>query len=64
MWVEACGQIFFSLGICMGTMTSYASFNSKDKPIIGDSFLICCINACISFIAGFAVFSIVGTLIL
>ena len=64
MWAEACGQIFFSLGICMGTMTSYASFNPSDKPIIRDSFLICIVNATISFIAGFAVFSIVGTLIL
>lgn len=63
MWVEACGQIFFSLGICMGTMTSYASFNHRDKPIIGDSFLICIINATVSFVAGFAVFSIVGFLI-
>lgn len=62
MWADACGQIFFSLGICMGTMTSYASFNPIKKPIIGDGFLIALTNCTISFIAGFAVFSIVGYL--
>ena len=63
MWASACGQIFFSLGICMGTMTSYSSFNPIDKPIIGDGFKIAFINAGISFFAGFAVFSVVGYLI-
>ena len=63
MWAKACGQIFFSLGICMGTMTSYSSFNPIDKPIIGDGFKIAFINAGISFFAGFAVFSTVGYLI-
>ena len=63
MWAQACGQIFFSLGICMGTMTSYSSFNPIDKPIIGDGFKIAFINAGISFFAGFAVFSVVGYLV-
>lgn len=63
MWAKACGQIFFSLGICMGTMTSYSSFNPIDKPIIGDGFKIAFINAGISFFSGFAVFSTVGYLI-
>lgn len=63
MWADACGQIFFSLGICMGTMTSYSSFNPVNKPIIGDGFKIAFTNALISFIAGFACFSIVGYLV-
>jgi len=63
MWSEACGQIFFSLGICMGSMTSYASYNPIDKPIIKDAFIIGLCNSTISFIAGFAVFAIVGYLI-
>jgi SNF family Na+-dependent transporter len=62
MWSEACGQIFFSLGICMGSMTSYASYNKVDKPIIRDSFIIAMANCTVSFIAGFAVFSVVGYL--
>ena len=63
MWAQACGQIFFSMGICMGTMTSYSSFNPIDKPIIGDGFKIAFINSGISFFSGFAVFSVVGYLI-
>ena len=63
MWAQACGQIFFSLGICMGTMTSYSSYNDKNKPIIGDAFRIGITNSLISFCAGFAVFSTVGYLI-
>ena len=63
MWAQACGQIFFSLGICMGTMTAYSSYNDKYKPIIGDAFRIALTNSFISFCAGFAVFSVVGYLI-
>lgn len=63
MWAQACGQIFFSLGICMGSMTSYSSFNPVEKPIIGDGIKIALINSFISFMAGFAVFSVVGYLI-
>lgn len=62
MWSEACGQIFFSLGICMGSMTSYASYNPISKPIISDAFIIGLTNSTISFVAGFAVFSVVGYL--
>jgi len=47
----------------MGTMTSYSSFNPVDKPIIGDGFKIAITNSCISFFAGFAVFSVVGYLV-
>lgn len=63
MWAQACGQIFFSLGICMGSMTSYSSFNPIDKPIIGDGIKIALTNSLISFMAGFAVFSVVGYLV-
>ena len=63
MWAQACGQIFFSLGICMGTMTSYSSYNDKNKPIIGDAFRIALTNSFISFMADFAVFSTVGYLV-
>lgn len=62
MWAEACAQIFFSVGVCMGVMTSYASYNPIDKPIIGDSFRIAFYNSLLSFFAGFAVFSVVGYL--
>jgi len=62
MWADAVGQIFFSLGVCMGVMTSYASYNRKNKPIIRDVFVISFGNCALSFFAGFAVFSVVGYL--
>lgn len=43
-------------------MTSYGSYNEVKKPIILDSFIISCCNCGFSFIAGFAVWSIVGYL--
>jgi len=62
MWADALGQIFFSLGVCMGVMTSYASYNRRNKPIIRDVMAISFGNCMLSFCAGFAVFSIVGYL--
>jgi len=43
-------------------MTSYGSYNDIKKPIILDSFIISCCNCGFSFIAGFAVWAIVGYL--
>lgn len=62
IWADAAGQIFFSLGVCMGVMTSYASYNRRNKPIIRDVMIISFGNCLLSFYAGFAVFSIVGYL--
>lgn len=46
----------------MGVMTSYASYNPRDKPIIKNAFVISIGNCSLSFFAGFAVFSVVGYL--
>lgn len=62
MWAEACAQIFYSLGVCMGVMTSYASYNPVNMPIVSNAFKIAFGNCGFSFFAGFAVFSTVGYL--
>ena len=46
----------------MGVMTSYASYNPVDKPIIGDALKVAFGNSAFSFFAGFAVFSVAGYL--
>lgn len=46
----------------MGIMTSYGSYNPVRKPIILDNCIICFCNSGMSFIAGFAVWSVVGFL--
>jgi len=43
-------------------MTSYGSYNEPKKPIIMDSIIISVCNCSFSFIAGFAVWSVVGYL--
>jgi SNF family Na+-dependent transporter len=62
MWNLATSQIFFSIGVCMGIMTSYGSYNKVNKPIIMDSFIIAMTNSFISFVSGFAVFTVIGYL--
>lgn len=44
----------------MGGMTSMASYNRINKPLIFDSVLICFLNSLVSFISGFAVWTVVG----
>ena len=61
-WADAAGQIFFGLSVCLGIMTSYGSYNDIRKPVILDSFIISVSNCSFSFIAGFAVWAIVGYL--
>lgn len=43
-------------------MTSYGSYNPVNKPIILDSFIISVSNCSFSFVAGFAVWMVVGYL--
>lgn len=43
-------------------MTSYGSYNPVEKPIIMDSVIISISNCGFSFVAGFAVWSVVGYL--
>lgn len=62
VWADAVGQIFFSIGVCMGIMTSYGSYNPVKKPIILDNMVICISNSSVSFVSGFAVWAIVGFL--
>ena len=62
IWTDAAGQIFFSLGLCEGVLTAQGSYNAYRKPVIFDTVLIAVINCSFSFLAGFAVFSVVGYL--
>jgi len=46
----------------MGIMTSYGSYNPVRKPIIMDNLIIAVSNSTVSFVSGFAVWSVVGYL--
>ena len=60
MWSEAVSQIFFSIGITFGVMTAYASYMDRNSPVFANSLFISLGNSFYSFIAGFAVFGVVG----
>mmetsp|Transcript_139792 Transcript_139792/g.243374 ORF Transcript_139792/g.243374 Transcript_139792/m.243374 type:complete len:795 (-) Transcript_139792:289-2673(-) len=62
IWTDAAGQIFFSLSVCLGVMTSYGSYNSKDSPMTANIFIIAISNSVFSFLCGFAVFGTLGFL--
>ena len=62
VWLSAYAQVFFSLSLAQGILITYASFLRKESDITNNAFIISLADAGTSFLAGFAVFSIVGYL--
>ncbi|XP_020907475.1 sodium- and chloride-dependent GABA transporter 1 [Exaiptasia diaphana] len=60
VWVYAATQIFWSLGIGFGAILTFGSYNKFSNNCYKDSIIITSINCITSFVAGFAVFSILG----
>lgn len=60
IWMNACGQIFFSLSLAFGTMITYASYQPKNSDVAKNASIIALANCGFSFLAGFAIFSTLG----
>jgi len=60
VWRNAYGQVFFSLSLGFGTLLVYASFMPKNTEVPNSAFITSFANCAFSFLAGFAVFSVLG----
>ncbi|MDH5297795.1 MAG: sodium-dependent transporter [Desulfobulbaceae bacterium] len=60
VWAAAFGQIFFTLSLGFGIMITYASYLPARSDIAKNALVTCVVNCLYSFVAGFAVFGIVG----
>eukprot|EP00921_Rhytidocystis_pertsovi_P017418 GHVQ01027408.1.p1 GENE.GHVQ01027408.1~~GHVQ01027408.1.p1 ORF type:complete len:1047 (+),score=237.35 GHVQ01027408.1:966-4106(+) len=62
VWSKAAGQIYFSIGVGYGVMTSYASYNKPQQNVAVDTLVVALSNSAVSLLAGVAVFSVCGYL--
>ncbi len=60
VWTAAFGQIFFTLSLGFGIMITYASYLPRRTNIFSNALWTSGINCFFSFVAGFAVFSVLG----
>jgi len=60
VWVQAAGQIFFSLSVAGGGLITLSSYNNFNNNILRDTLIVCIGNCMTSFVAGFAIFSVLG----
>uniref|UniRef100_A0A3Q1GNI7 Solute carrier family 6 member 22, tandem duplicate 2 n=1 Tax=Acanthochromis polyacanthus TaxID=80966 RepID=A0A3Q1GNI7_9TELE len=59
VWMDAAGQILFSYAVCSCCLPSLGSYNKYNNNCY-DAFALCTLNSLTSFVAGFAVFSVLG----
>lgn len=62
VWLAAYSQVFFSITLAFGVMPAYASYLPKGSDINSNALWVTALDAAISFVAGFAVFTILGFL--
>ncbi|XP_033995000.1 solute carrier family 6 member 22, tandem duplicate 2 [Trematomus bernacchii] len=60
VWMDAGSQVFYSYGVCTGVLTSLGSYNKYSNNCYRDCVYLCLLNSLTSFVAGFAIFSVLG----
>lgn len=62
VWSVACSQVFFSISLTFGLLTSFGSHCKRDEPVFLNSCVVIGLNSMYSFVTGFAVFCALGHL--
>uniref|UniRef100_A0A1I8J7H8 Transporter n=1 Tax=Macrostomum lignano TaxID=282301 RepID=A0A1I8J7H8_9PLAT len=60
IWSAAAVQIFYSLGVAFGCLTTMSSYNKFRNNCYKDALIVAGINSGTSIFAGFAIFSVIG----
>ncbi|XP_018602390.1 solute carrier family 6 member 22, tandem duplicate 2 isoform X2 [Scleropages formosus] len=60
VWVDAGTQIFYSYGVCTGSLVALGSYNKYNNNCYKDCMYLCLLSSGTSFVAGFAIFSVLG----
>jgi solute carrier family 6 (neurotransmitter transporter, glycine) member 5/9 len=62
VWYNAVTQVFFSLTVCFGCITMYASYNKFNHNIRRDALIVTTLDTFTSLLAGCTIFGILGNL--
>ncbi len=60
VWIDAYGQVFFSLSLAMGIMVTYSSYLPKKSDINNSAFMTAFANCGFEFLAAIGIFGILG----
>ena len=60
LWVDATGQVFYSLSIMMAIMFAYGSYLGDDANVAGDAVIIAFSDMAISVLSGIVMFATMG----
>lgn len=60
IWIDACGQVFYSLSIMMAIMFAYGSYLPEDSNIARDAVIIAFSDLAISVLSGIVMFTTMG----
>ena len=60
LWVDAVGQVFYSLSIMMAIMFAYGSYLGNDADVAADAMIIAFSDMAISVLSGVVLFSTMG----
>nr|CAB3266321.1 sodium- and chloride-dependent taurine transporter [Phallusia mammillata] len=60
VWLDAATQVFYSYALCKGMLITMGSYNSYHYNSYRDCIVLSILNSGVSFISGFAIFSVLG----